>query len=44
MFVFRLELDQEEADKVRERVEAATQYMKDLKTEIETIGSKYLIQ
>lgn len=44
MFVFRLELEQEEADKVRERVEVATQYMKDLKTEIETIGSKYLIQ
>ena len=35
MFVFRLHLDQEEADKMKERVEVAVQYMKDLKAEIE---------
>ena len=36
MFVFRLHLDQEEADKMKERVEVAVQYMKDLKSEIES--------
>jgi len=42
MFIFRLELDQEEADKMKERVEAATQYMKDLRAEIESTRPKYL--
>lgn len=36
MFVFRLHLDQEEAAKMKERVEVAVQYMKDLKAEIES--------
>lgn len=36
MFIFRLELDQEEAAKMKERVETAVQYMKDLKAEIES--------
>jgi len=39
MFVFRLHLDQEEADKMKERVEVAVQYMKDLKAEIESTRS-----
>lgn len=37
MFIFRLELDQEEASRMKERVLAAVEYMNSLKAEIEAM-------
>lgn len=41
MFVYRLELEKEEADSVQERIKIAIKYMADLKTEIESAKPKY---
>lgn len=41
MFIYRLELNKEEADSVQERLKIAIKYMADLKTEIESAKPKY---
>jgi putative phage-type endonuclease len=43
MFIFRLELDQEEVKLVKERIELAIRYMKELVTEIEAAKPKLLL-
>jgi putative phage-type endonuclease len=44
MFTFRLELDEEEAKAVKERVKLAVEYMETLKTEIESAGMPQLLK
>ena len=43
MFIFRLELDPEEATAVQDRVKAAFEYMKGLVSEIEEAKPKLLL-
>lgn len=44
MFIFRLELEEEEAKSVKEKIKAAVEYMKELKAEIESARPKYSSQ
>jgi hypothetical protein len=43
MFIFRLELDEEEVKLVKERIELAIRYMKELVSEIEAAKPKLLL-
>lgn len=43
MFIFRLELNEEEATAVKEKIKMAVEYMLELKTEIEASRPKYLL-
>ena len=43
MFIFRLELDEEEVKAVKERIELAIRYMKELVVEIEAAKPKLLL-
>ena len=44
MFIFRLELDEEEAKTILERIKIAIEYMDELKVEIEKAPPKYLLK
>jgi hypothetical protein len=43
MFIFRLELDKEEAELIKERVQIAVEYMEGLKKEIKKAKPKLLL-